>query len=65
VDPEIGELLEIDLPDSPGSRFLKVRCGTGRTCYLPTSREAKTALQANAMSYDVDEKLIANLKVRT
>ncbi len=52
-DPQIGELLEVDLPDSPQSRFLKVLCGTGRTFYLPVPAEMKTALEANAWTYDL------------
>ncbi len=52
-DPEIGELLEADLPDSNGSRFLRVHCGTGRDFVLPVPAEMKTARQANAWTYDI------------
>jgi len=48
---EIGELLEVSIPDSGKERFLRVRCGTGRSFCLPVPREMKTALQANAWSY--------------
>jgi len=53
-DPEIGELLEVDLPDSGKERFLKVLCGTGRTFVIPVPREMKTANQANASTYGLD-----------
>ncbi len=52
-DPEIGELLKVDLPDSPGSQFLRVLCGTGRTFVLPVPPEMKTALEANAWTWDL------------
>lgn len=64
-NPEIGTLLRVDLPDSPRSQFLKVRCGTGRTFVLPVPEDMKTALQANAWTYDVPEEVIENLEVRT
>ena len=53
-DPEIGTLLQVDLPDSKGSKFLKVRCGTGRSFVLPVPSEMKTALQANAWTYNLE-----------
>ena len=64
-DPEIGTLLEVDLPDSPRSRFLRVQCGTKRVFALPVPAEMKTALQANAWTYDVDVKTILRLEART
>lgn len=69
-DPQIGTLLEADLPDSPKERFLKVRCGTGRTFCLPVPREwegrkIETALAANAWSFDVDPLLLKMKEVRT
>jgi hypothetical protein len=64
-DPHIGELLEVDLPDSPGERFLRVKCGTGREFVLPVSRESRTALEANARTYRVDPSEYKNLEVRT
>jgi hypothetical protein len=54
-DPEIGTLLRVDLPDAPGSQFLKVQCGTGRSFVLPVPVEMKRARQANAWSYSLDE----------
>lgn len=64
-DPEIGVLLEADIPDSPGARFLKVRCGTGRTFVLPVPGGMKTALDANSWTYGIDVKELLKLEART
>jgi hypothetical protein len=50
-DPYIGTLMEVDLPDSPKEKFLRVRCGTGRDFVLPVDPKSKTALEANARTY--------------
>lgn len=63
-DPEIGTLLEVNLPDAPGSKFLQVKCGTGRNFVLPVPAEMKTAKQANAWTYNLDEKEL-KLEART
>jgi hypothetical protein len=52
-NPLFGDLLEVDLPDAPNSRFLRARCGTGRTIVIGVSPDARTAVEAGAMSYDV------------
>ena len=65
ADPEIGELLEVDLPDSPKSKFLKVRCATGRDFVLPVPAEMKTAVQAQAWTYDDEENAILSREART
>ena len=55
-DPEIGTLLETDIPDSGKERFLKVRCGTGReNIVLPVPPTMNTALQASAWTYGLDD----------
>jgi hypothetical protein len=54
VDPQVGTLLEADIPDSGKERFLQVECGTGRTFCLPVPRESKTALEANLWTYGID-----------
>lgn len=46
-----GILLEADLPDAPRSRFVKVRCGTGRDFILPVPPEMKSAHEAVAWTY--------------
>ena len=53
ADPEIGTLLEVDLPDSGTERFLQVQCGTGRTFVLTVPRDMKTALEANSWTYNI------------
>lgn len=65
LDPEIGTLLRVDLPDAPGSQFLKVRCGTGRTFVLPVPENLRTALDANAWTYNLDPKEYKLLETRT
>ncbi len=64
VDPEIGTLLRVDLPDAPGSMFLRVQCGTGRKFAIPVPAEMTTALAANAWTYDL-KPLEYKLEVRT
>lgn len=51
TDPQIGTLLECDIPNSGKERFLQVQCGTGRSFALPVPREVRTALEANAWTY--------------
>jgi hypothetical protein len=65
ADPMIGELLEVGLPDIGTERFLRVVCGTGRIFAIPVPPDMRTALQANAWTYDVPTDFIANLEVRT
>lgn len=68
-DPQIGELIEVDLPDSPKGRFLRVRCGTGRDFCLPVPAEMKTALEANAWTFGFEDasdiEKFRNYEVRT
>jgi hypothetical protein len=66
IDPMIGTLLEVDLPDAPGERFLQVLCGTKREFIIPVQKEAKTALEANASTYGFDDlKVFRNYAART
>jgi len=64
-DPEIGELLELQLPDIGRARFLRVRCGTGRMFALPVPPEIQTALAANAWGYDIPTDLLIQKEQRT
>ena len=64
-DPEIGTLLEVDLPDIGRERFLRVQCGTGRHFAIPVPPEMQTALEANAWTYGVDQDIIKAMEVRT
>lgn len=64
-DPEIGELIEVDLPDAGKERFLRVLCGTGREFALPVPPEMKTALEAQAWTWGLDKKSFVPPEVRT
>jgi hypothetical protein len=73
VNPQIGTLLSVTMPADPAAPwqqpaqqlFLRVRCGTNREFVLPVPREMRTALQANAWTYDVSEEELLKLEVRT
>ena len=64
-DPEIGELLEVELPYAGRERFLRVRCGTGRTFAIPVPPDMETALEANAWTYDLPTDLLKMKENRT
>jgi hypothetical protein len=64
-DPQIGTLIEVALPDSPRSKFLRVQCGTGRTFVLPVPSEMTRALQAQAWMWQVNEDTYRQLEIRT
>jgi hypothetical protein len=53
---EYGELLVVDLPQAPSSKFVRVVCGTGRTFVLPVPQEMKSAHEAVAWTYGLDRK---------
>ena len=54
-DPQIGTLLEVEVPGFGERRFLKVQCGTGREFAIPVPNEMNSALQANAWTYGFDD----------
>lgn len=64
-DPQVGELLEVNLPDSGKERFLRVLCGTGRTFCIPVPPTMKTALEANAWTYNIEPDIYKQLEIRT
>lgn len=64
-DPEIGELVEVTLPEIGRERFLRVRCGTGRRFALPVPPEMKTALEANAWTFGIDAIDFTKPEIRT
>ncbi len=64
-DPEIGELVEVDIPDIGRERFLRVTCGTKRQFALPVPPTVKTALDANAWTYDIPADLLKMKEFRT
>lgn len=53
-NPQIGELLSVDLPDVGELMFLRVQCGTGRTFALPVPPDMRTAREANAWTYGLE-----------
>jgi len=52
-DPMIGTLLQVNIPDIGKEQFLRVLCGTGREFAIPVPPDVKTALEANAWSYNM------------
>lgn len=64
-DPQIGELVEVDIPDIGREKFLRVLCGTGREFALPMPPHVKTALEGNAWSYGLDEIDFTKPEIRT
>jgi hypothetical protein len=64
-DPEIGILIEVDLPDVGRERFLKVQCGTGRIFALPVPPDMKSALEAQSWTWNIDKKEFIKPEVRT
>lgn len=64
-DPQIGTLVEVDIPDIGKEKFIRVLCGTGREFAIPVPPNMKTALEANAWTYDIDPNLLKTLEVRT
>ena len=55
-DPEVGELVEVEIPEIGKERFVRVRCGTGREFAIPVPPNMRTALEANAWTYGVEPK---------
>lgn len=52
-DPEIGTLLEVDIPEIGREKFLRVKCGTGRMFCIPVPPDMKTAIEAQAWTWDL------------
>jgi hypothetical protein len=63
-DPQIGTLLEVDLPGSGRERFLRVMCGTQREFCIPVPPEMRTAAEANAWTYNLTAAEL-KLEIRT
>lgn len=64
-DPEIGTLLEVDLPGSGKERFIRVVCGTGREFALPVPPTTKTAIEGNMWTYGLSADMKFVPEVRT
>jgi hypothetical protein len=65
ADPQVGELIEVEIPEVGRERFLKVLCGTGREFALPVPPNMTTALEANCWTYGIEPDALRNLEVRT
>lgn len=63
-DERIGTLLRCDLPEAPGSQFIKVKCGTGRDFVLPVPEDMETAIQAQLWMWQLDNTPANELVVR-
>ena len=57
TDPnvQIGTLLEVDLPDAPGEKFLRYQCGTGRMFAHNVGPSCRTAREAQAWIWQDDD----------
>ena len=64
-NPQIGELVEVNLPDAGKERFLRVQCGTMREFALPVPPTVKTAIEAQAWTWGIDAKDFKTPEVRT
>lgn len=67
-DPEIGTLVEADLPSPNGTvkaRFLRVLCGTGREFAICVPRNVGTAIAAQAWCQGLGEADFSRWEVRT
>jgi hypothetical protein len=53
-DPQIGELLSVEIPDVGTEKFLRVQCGTGRFFSIPVDHSVTTALEANSWTYAIN-----------
>lgn len=64
-DPEIGELVEVKLPDlSKKAKFLRVRCGTGRDFAIGIPPHINTALDAQAWVIGLEPRDFTRPEVR-
>lgn len=64
-DPKFGDLIEVDLPETGKSRFLRAQCPTGRTFVLPVPMDVTTAVEAGAWSYNLPPEEYLQLQTRT
>jgi hypothetical protein len=64
-DPQVGTLMRVNIPEVGEEQFLRVLCGTGREFALPVPPDMRTALQANAWTFDIEPDVLRMLEVRT
>jgi hypothetical protein len=64
-DPQIGELVEVKLPDLPNkAKFLRVRCGTGREFAIGIPPHINKALDAQAWIVGLEPKDFTRPEIR-
>lgn len=64
-NPQIGELIEVELPEVGRERFLRVQCGTLREFALPVPPDMHTAMEAQAWTWGMDSAEFSQPEVRT
>jgi hypothetical protein len=65
-DPQIGELLEVKLPDlDQRALFLRVQCGTGRQFAIGIPPGTKTAIDAQAWMVGLNREDFTVPEIRT
>ena len=64
-NPQVGELLEVSLPDAGKERFLRVLCGTNREFAIPVPKTMKTAIAAQAWTWGLSADEFQIPEVRT
>ena len=65
-DPEIGELVEVNLPDlAQPAKFLRVRCGTGREFAIGIPPHITKALDAQAWCIGLEPNQFMRPEIRT
>ena len=65
ADPQIGRLVEIDLPDHGPQKFIHAMCGTGREVAVMADANANTVMEAQAASYGLSATDFHKPEVRT
>jgi hypothetical protein len=65
ADPEIGSLVEVNIPDIGKEKFLRVLCGTKREFAIPVPPEMKTAIEAQAWTWGLNPSDFVIPEVRT
>ena len=65
IDPEIGTLLEVTIPDVGKEKFLRVLCGTKREFALPVPPEMMTSLEAQAWTWGMNKNEFVIPEIRT
>lgn len=65
LDPEIGTLLRVDLPNAPQEQFLRVKCGTGRLFVMPVPPNMRSAVEAQAWLWGLSKEDFIKPEYRT